>query len=99
MIGVGDALFYQGVDAFENIFAGTRDDLRNDLLEEFVAVSRRSAVVGLEDQPAVGGGERFPLVPVGFKIVSVGFGGTAVDEGEQGQMFRFGLSRLKAAGR
>ena len=61
----------------------------NDLLEELVAVSRRPAVVGLEYQPAVGGGERSPLVPVGLEVVAVGFGGTSVDEGEHGQMLRF----------
>src|SRR5271163_2659923 len=89
MIGIGGAVFYQSVDAFENIFAGTRDDYRNDLCEELVAVSGGAAVVGLEDEPAVGGGERSPLVPVGSKVVAVGVGGAAVDEGEQGQMLRF----------
>ena len=61
MIGIGDAILYQGVDAFENVFAGTRDDYGNDLFEELVAVSGRPAVVGLEYQPAVGGGEGSPL--------------------------------------
>ena len=58
-------------------------------VEEFVAVSRRPAVVGLEDQPAVGGGERGPLVPVGLEEVAVGVGGTSVNEGQHGQVFRF----------
>src|SRR5580658_7929264 len=89
MIGIGNAVFYQRVDAFENIFAGTRQDHRNDLFEELVAVSRGAAVVRLEDEPAVGGGERSPLVPVGSEVVAVGVGRTAVNEGEQGQMFRF----------
>ncbi len=38
MIGVGYAVFHQGVDAFENIFAGAGDDFGNDLLEELVAM-------------------------------------------------------------
>ena len=91
MIGIGDAVFHQRVDAFENIFAGARDDDGNDLHEEFVAVSGGTAIVGLEDQPAVGGGERGPLVPVGLEVVAVGVGGAAVDEGEHGQIpgFKF----------
>src|SRR5207302_804768 len=86
MVWIGDAIFHQRVDAFENVFAGTRHDLGNDLLEEFVAVSRRPAVVGLEDKPSVGGGERGPLIPVGGEVVAVGVGGASVDEGEEGQM-------------
>ena len=31
VVGIGDAVFDQSVDAFENVFAGTRDDLGNDL--------------------------------------------------------------------
>jgi len=85
--GVGDAIFDEGVDAFENVFAGAGDDDGNDLLEEFVAVSRRPAVVGLEDEPAVGGGEGGPLIPVGLEVVAVGVGGAAVDEGEEGKDF------------
>ena len=61
--------------------------------EKFVAVSGGTAVVGLEDQPAVGGGERGPLVPVGLEVVAVGVGGPAVNEGEQGQMLFFKLAR------
>ncbi len=61
----------------------------NDLLEELVAVSGGAAVVGLEDQPAVGGGERGPLVPVGFEVIAVGVGGASVNEGEHGQMLGF----------
>ena len=56
VVGVGDAVFDEGVDAFEDVFAGAGDDHGNDLLEEFVAVSGRAAVVGLEDEPSVGGG-------------------------------------------
>src|SRR5271155_369249 len=55
VVGVGDAVFDQGVDAFENVFAGARDDLRNDLQEEFVAVAGGSAIVGTEDEPSIGG--------------------------------------------
>ena len=77
----------------ENVFAGTRDDLRNDLHEELVAVSGGAAVVGLEDEPSVGGGERGPLVPVGVEVVAVGVGGASVDEGEHGQMLGFEFAR------
>ncbi len=87
MIGVGEAIFHEGVDAFENIFAGAGDDDGNDLLKEFVAVSGGATVVGLEDEPAVGGGERGPLIPVGFEVVAVGVGGATVNEGEHGQVF------------
>ena len=80
--GVGDAVFDEGVDAFEDVFAGAGDDLGNDLGEEFVAVSGGAAVVGLEDEPSVGGGEGGPLIPVGFEVVAVGVGGATVDEGE-----------------
>src|ERR1700732_3981667 len=86
MVGVGDSIFHQRVDAFENIFAGTRDDDGNNLLEEFVAVSGGTAVIGLEDQPSIGGGERGPLIPVGFEVVAVGVGGTSVNESEHRQM-------------
>src|ERR1700676_2413171 len=94
MIGVGDAVFHESVDAFENIFAGARDDDGNNLMEEFVAVSGGAAVVGLEDEPSVGGGERGPLIPVGFEVVAVGVGGASVNEGECRQMLC-----LKFAGR
>src|SRR5258706_1694899 len=86
VFGIGNAVFHQRVDAFENIFAGTRDDLGNNLFEKFVAVSGGAAVVGLEDQPSVGGGERGPLIPVCCEMVAIGVGGAAIDEGEQGQM-------------
>ncbi len=66
---------------------------RNDLHQELVAVSGRAAVVGLEHQPAVGGGERGPLIPVGCEVVAVGVVGTSVNEGERGQMFGFKLAR------
>src|SRR5271156_244031 len=85
MIGIGCTVFHQRVDAFENVFAGARDDLGNDLFQELVAVSSGATVVGLEDQPAVGGGQRGPLVPVGFEVVAVSVGGAAVNEGEHGQ--------------
>src|ERR1700683_5855240 len=55
VVGIGCAVFHQSVDAFENIFAGTGDDLRNDLFKELVAVSRGAAVVGLEHQQSAGG--------------------------------------------
>ncbi len=86
-VGVGDAVFDEGVDAFENIFAGAGDDGGNDLLEEFVAVSGATAVVGLEDEPSVGGGEGGPFIPVGFEVVAVGVGGASVDEGEAWEDF------------
>src|SRR6202451_1867658 len=54
--GIGDAVFNECVDAFENIFAGAGNDLRNNLLKEFIAVSGRAAIVWLEDEPSVGSG-------------------------------------------
>src|SRR6202030_1691262 len=56
-IRIGDAVFHQRVNPFENVLAGTRDDDGNDLHEELVPVSAGTAVVGLEDEPSVGGGE------------------------------------------
>src|ERR1700691_5392516 len=84
MVGVGDAVFDEGVDPFENVFAGAGDDLGNDLGEEFVAVSGGTAVVGLEDEPSLSGGEARPLVPIGFKAVAIGIGAAGAGEGEQG---------------
>src|ERR1700735_4887534 len=72
VIGIGDAVFHQGVDAFENIFAGTRDDDRNNLQEKLVAVSGGTAVVGAEHEPSISGGERGPLVPVGGEGIAIG---------------------------
>ena len=60
----------------------------NDLHQELVAVSGRAAIVGLEDEPSVGGGQRGPFVPVGLEVVAVGIGGAAVNQGEHGQMLR-----------
>src|SRR6202167_442370 len=84
VVGVGDAVFDERVDAFEDVFAGAGDDLRNDLLEEFVAVSGGTAVVGTEDEPSVGGGEGGPIVPVGSEGVAVGVGGASVNQREHG---------------
>ena len=53
---------------------------------EVVAVAGAAAIVGAEDEPAVGGGEGGPVVPVGAEAVAVGVGGTAVDEGEHAQV-------------
>ena len=65
----------------------------NDLHEELVAVSGGTAVVGLEDQPSVGGGERGPLIPVGFEVIAVGIGGAAVNEREHRQVLGFEFAR------
>src|SRR6266851_5792009 len=92
-IRISDAVFQQRVNAFENVLAGTRDDEGNDLHEELISVSAGTAVVGLEDEPSVSGGERSPLVPVGFEVVAVGIGGATMDEREHRQMLGFKLSR------
>src|SRR6201999_1113673 len=92
-VGVGDAVFHQRVDAGENVFAGARDELGNDLHEELVAVSGGAAVVGAEDEPSVGGGERGPVVPVGGEVVAVGVGGASVNEREHGQMLLLEFAR------
>ena len=65
----------------------------NDLHQELVAVAGGPAIVGLEDQPSVGGGEGGPLIPVGFEVVAVGIGGAAVNQREHGQMLCFEFSR------
>src|SRR5262249_51913801 len=83
---------HEGVDAGENVFAGTRDELGNDLHEELVAVSGGAAVVGTEDEPSVSGGEGGPVVPVGGEVVAVGVDGASVDEGEHGQVLGFGAA-------
>src|ERR1700680_2513466 len=63
-IRIGDAVFHQRVNAFENVLARTRDDDGNDLHEELISVSGGTAVVGLEEQTSAGGGQRSPMVPV-----------------------------------
>src|ERR1700680_3681893 len=90
-IRIGDALFHQRVNPFENVLAGTRDDDGNNLHEELVSVSGGTAVIGLEDEPSVGGGERSPLVPIGFEVVAVGIGGGALDERGKQAMRGFAL--------
>src|SRR4029077_17770197 len=79
-------------DAFENVLARARDDLRNNLREELVAVSGCATIVGLEDEPSVGGGGGGPLVPVGFEVIAIGVGGAAMDEGQHGQVLGFEFS-------
>ena len=37
---IGNAVFHQRVDAFENVLARAGDDLGNDLLQELVAIAR-----------------------------------------------------------
>ena len=39
MVSVSDSIFDQSVHTLENVFAGTRDDLRNDPHQEFVTVA------------------------------------------------------------
>src|SRR3984885_4217917 len=41
MVRVGDAILYQRIDAFENIPARLRYDLRNDIQRELIAIADR----------------------------------------------------------
>ena len=72
---------------------GRETSCGNDLHKELVAVSGGAAVVGAEDEPSVGGGERGPVVPVGGEVVAVGVGGASVDEREHGQMLLLEFAR------
>ena len=72
MIGIGDAVLYQRVDSLQNIFARTRDDLRNHVHQKLVSVTDRAAVVRLEDKPSLGGGQAVPDIPVSLKVIAVG---------------------------
>src|SRR5271165_5169117 len=93
VIGIGDASVHQRVNAFENIFAGTRDDDRNNPLQKFIAVARGTAVVGLEHQPAIGSRKCGPLIPVGLEMISIRVGRPAVNEREHRQVLRLKFSR------
>src|SRR5437764_3945294 len=92
MVGVSNAVFHERIDAFEDVFPRTGDDLGHDLHEEFIAIARGAAIVGLEDQPAICGSENPPLIPIGVEVIAVGIGGAAVDERECWQILSFKLS-------
>src|SRR5581483_86164 len=72
MVAIGDAIFHKRIDTFENVFAGTRNQLRNDSLNEVVAIAAGAAIVRLEDQPSLIGREPVPLIPVGLEVVAIG---------------------------
>ena len=93
MIGIGNSIFDQGVNAFENILAGAGDDFRHNLFEKFVTVTAGTAVIGLENQPALSGGQSVPLIPIGFEVITVSVGRAAVNQHEHRQVFGFELSR------
>ncbi len=90
---IGYAILHQRIDARQNVFSRARDDFGDNLHEKFVAVTSGTAIVGLEHKPAVGRGERGPLVPVGFEVVAVGIGRTAMDQRQKRQSFGFKLPR------
>lgn len=52
------------------------------LSSEWPSPTDRTSVVRFKDEPALGGGERGPLVPVGLKVIAVGVFRASVDEGE-----------------
>ena len=54
VVGVGVAVFDEGIDAGEDVAAGLGDQVRLDFEHEVVAVSGGAAIVGAEDEPAVG---------------------------------------------
>ena len=93
MVRIGDPTLHKRVHTRQDVFSGTRDDFRNDAKKKFVAVPGGTAIVRLEDQPAIGGGQTIPLIPVSLEVVSVGIGGTAVDERQHGQMLGFEFAR------
>src|SRR6202042_2014816 len=83
VICVGDAVFHQRVNALQNVAARPGKDLGNDAESEFVAIADGASVVGLEDQPALCGGQSLPVVPVGGEVVAVGIGWSAGNHGGQ----------------
>src|SRR5207244_12839499 len=93
MVRIGDPTLHKRVHTRQDVFSGTRDDFRNDAKKKFVAVPGGTAIVRLEDQPAIGGGQTIPLIPVSLEVVSVGIGGTPTDERQPRQMLGFGFGR------
>src|SRR5450432_12052 len=90
---IGTAVAHQRIDACQNVFSGTRDDLRHNLRQKLVAVPDRPAVVRLEHQPAIGGRQIRPLVPIGLKVISFNVARTTENEKQQGQTLGLELSR------
>src|SRR5438552_6515312 len=74
VVGIGNAIFHQSVDAFQNVLARSRNDLRHDLHQELVTITCRAAVIRLEYQPTVGCGQGAPLIPVSFKAIAISVG-------------------------
>src|ERR1051326_3750625 len=62
--------------------------MRHSAQRERITVSNRSTIIRLEDQPAVAGCERRPLMPASFEAVAIRFSGSAVDQRQHGQMLR-----------
>ena len=83
----------QRIDARQYVFARPGNNFRNNSERELISVTGRSAIVGLEHQPARGGGESVPLIPIGFEVIAIGILWATVDEHKHRQVFRFKLSR------
>ena len=93
VLGISDSIFHQGVHSFQNILARARDNLRNNLHQESVAVATGSPVIGFKDQPSLTSGQSIPLIPVRLEVIAIGSGRPAVNEHERRQVFRFEFSR------
>ena len=88
MVGIGDAVLHQGIDAGKDIQARSGNKMRGYSQHKRVAIPARSAIVGPEDEPAIRRRQRRPLVPVGTEAVAVGVGRAAVNQCQHPQVFR-----------
>src|SRR5581483_409568 len=67
--------------------------MRHDFAHELVTVPAGTAIVGLEDKPSIGRGQRRPLIPIRLEVVPVGVRWTTMDQRKHSQMLGAKLSR------
>ena len=87
VVRIGDAIFYQCVDAFQYVLTWTGDQVRSNLQHEIVAIAARPAIVRAEDQPAIGRSQVCPVVPIGFERIPVRLSRATVNERQHTHVF------------
>src|SRR5262249_23631863 len=54
LVGIGDALFYESIDAFKNVFTRPRVYSGHESKSEGISITGRASVVRVKNQPAFG---------------------------------------------
>src|SRR5215469_3686351 len=86
MVRIGDTVLHERINTSQNVFARSRNEFWNNSLPESITIANGPTIVRLEDKPAVAGRQPVPLIPIHFKVISVGVVRTAMDQREHGKI-------------